>query len=163
MIYVSNLPHAKRPVSVGWQFSTVMLLPRRRSSWGAILAQDRIASSQTVVEVAMAQLEHLRPLLPEKVRLLADRWYPTGLFLAACQRLSVEALMRLKRNRKLYRVAPPAPVGKRGAPRKDGDLFQAASRTPGETPTTNGRAATTPASQSKSLPGISCISARPAR
>ena len=27
MIYVPNLPHATKPVSVGWQFSTVMLLP----------------------------------------------------------------------------------------------------------------------------------------
>lgn len=124
IIYVSNLPHAKRPVSVGWQFSTVMLLPTRRSSWGAILAQDRIASSQTAVGVAITQLERLRSLLPEKVRVLADRWYPTGPFVAACQRLSLEALMRLKRNRKLYRAAPPAPAGKRGAPRKDGDLFQ---------------------------------------
>lgn len=124
MIYVSNLPHAKRPVSVGWQFSTVMLLPNRRSSWGAILSQERIASSQTAVEVAVAQLEHLRPLLPDEVRVLADRWYPTGPFLFACQRLRVEALMRLKRNRKLYRAAPPAEAGKRGARRKDGDLFQ---------------------------------------
>lgn len=124
MIYVSNLPHAKRPVSVGWQFSTVMLLPNRRSSWGAILSQERIASSQTAVEVAVGQLEQVRPLLPEGVRLLADRWYPTGPFLSACQRLEVEALMRLKRNRKLYRAAPVAPVGKRGAPRKDGALFQ---------------------------------------
>jgi hypothetical protein len=123
-IYVSNLPQAKRPVSVGWQFSTVMLLPTRRSSWGAILSQERIASFQTAVGVGMAQLEHLRPLLPEGVRLLADRWYPTAPFLVACQRLQMQALMRLKRNRKLYRVAPPAQRGKRGAPHKDGSLFQ---------------------------------------
>jgi hypothetical protein len=37
IIYLPNLPHAKRPVSVGWQFSTVMLLPHSPSSWGAIL------------------------------------------------------------------------------------------------------------------------------
>ncbi len=124
IIYVSNLPHAKRPVSVGWQFSTVMLLPNRRSSWGAILSQRRIASTQTAVEIAVEQLEQVRPLLPDQVRVLADRWYPTGPFLSACQRLQVEALMRLKRNRKLYRAAPQAEAGKRGAPRKDGDLFQ---------------------------------------
>lgn len=124
MIDVSNLPHAKRPVSVGWQFSTVLLLPQRRSSWGAILSQQRIASSQTAVEVGIGQLEHLRPLLPNEVRLLADRWYPTGPFLSACQRLAIDALMRLKRNRKLYRAAPAAPAGKRGAPRKHGTLFQ---------------------------------------
>jgi hypothetical protein len=124
IIYVSNLPHAKRPVSVGWQFSTVMLLPNRRSSWGAILSQERIASSQRAIGVGIAQLEHLRPLLPDGVRLLADRWYPTGPFLSACQRLQIDALMRLKRNRKLYRAVPPAKAGKRGAPRKDGTLFQ---------------------------------------
>jgi len=125
MIYVSNLPHASKPVSVGWQFSTVMLLPNQRSSWGAILSQQRIASAQTAVGVAISQLEYLRPLLPEGVRVLADRWYPTGPFLLACQRLQIEALMRLKRNRKLYRAAPPARTGKRGAPCKDGALFQA--------------------------------------
>lgn len=124
IIYVSNLPHAKRPVSVGWQFSTVMLLPNRRSSWGAILSQRRISSAQTAVGVAIAQLDLLRPLLPDGVRLLADRWYPTGPFLSACHRLKLEALMRLKRNRKLYRAAQPAPAGKRGAPCKDGALFQ---------------------------------------
>lgn len=32
--------------------------------------------------------------------------------------------MRLKRTRKLSRPAPAPPPGKRGAPRKDGDLFQ---------------------------------------
>jgi hypothetical protein len=31
-ISLPNLPHAKRPVSVGWQVSTVMLLPESRSS-----------------------------------------------------------------------------------------------------------------------------------
>lgn len=124
MIYVSNLPHAKRPVSVGWQFSTVMLLPTRRSSWGAILSQERIESSQTAVGVAVSQVERLRPLLPDGIRLLADRWYPTGPFLAVCQRLHLEVLIRLKRNRKLYRTAPPPPEGKRGAPCKDGALFQ---------------------------------------
>jgi hypothetical protein len=124
MIYVPNLPHATKPVSVGWQFSTVMLLPNQPSSWGAILSQRRIASSQTAVSVGIEQVETLRPLLPASARLLADRWYVTGPFLLACQRMQLPALMRLKRNRKLYRPAPPHPPGKRGTPRKDGDLFQ---------------------------------------
>jgi hypothetical protein len=124
MIYVPNLPHATKPVSVGWQFSTVMLLPNQPSSWGAILSQRRIASSQTAVSVGIEQVETLRPLLPASARLLADRWYVTGPFRLACQRMQLPALMRLKRNRKLYRPAPPHPPGKRGTPRKDGDLFQ---------------------------------------
>jgi hypothetical protein len=124
MIYVPNLPHAKKPVSVGWQFSTVMLLPTTKSSWGAILDQRRIASGQTAVEVAVQQLESLLALLPREVRVLGDRWYVTGSFVQACQRLCIGALLRLKRNRKLYRPAPPPVAGKRGAPRKDGPLFQ---------------------------------------
>jgi hypothetical protein len=124
IIYVPNLPRAKRPVSAGWHFSTVMLLPATRSSWGAILAQRRIRSEETAVSVAIDQLEGLRDLLPAGACLLADRWYATGPFVAACQRLRLGALLRLKRNRKLYRPAPPPVVGKRGAPRKDGPLFQ---------------------------------------
>jgi hypothetical protein len=124
IIYVPNLSHAKRPVSVGWQVSTVMLLPATRSSWGALLAQRRITSDETAVWVAIDQLESLRCLLPAGTRLLADRCYATGPFVAACQRLRFFALVRLKRNRKLYRQAPEPVVGKRGAPRKDGDLFQ---------------------------------------
>jgi hypothetical protein len=124
IIYVPNLPHAKRPVSVGWQVSTVMLLPATRSSWGAILAQRRIQSEETAVAVAIDQLESLRRLLPAGTRILADRWYATGPFVAASPRLQMPALLRLKRNRKLYRQAPPPVAGKRGAPRKDGDLFQ---------------------------------------
>lgn len=124
IIYLPNLPHAKRPVSVGWQFSTIMLLPTTPSSWGAILSQRRIPGTETAISVAMEQLEELLPLLPACRRLLADRWYPTGPFVVACQRLSLDALLRLKRNRKLYRQAPPPEAGKRGAPRKDGDVFQ---------------------------------------
>lgn len=124
MIYVPNLPQATKPVSVGWQFSTVMLLPNTPSSWGAILSQQRIGSTETAVSVGIEQLEVLCPLLPVSARLLADRWYATGPFVQACQRLHLPTLMRLKRNRKLYRPAPAHPPGKRGTPRKDGDLFQ---------------------------------------
>jgi hypothetical protein len=124
IIYLPNLPHTKRPVGVGWQFSTVMLLPNQPSSWGAILSQCRITSTQTAISVAVQQLEGLAPLLPVGTRVLADRWYATGPFVSACKRLHLDGLVRLKRNRKLYRQAPLPLPGNRGAPRKDGDLFQ---------------------------------------
>lgn len=124
MIYVPNLPHATKPVSVGWQFSTIMLLPQTPSSWGGILSQRRIPSDRTAIAVGIEQLEALRAMLPESIRLLADRWYVSGPFLQACQRLQIPALIRLKRNRKLYRPAPARCPGQRGPSRKDGDLFQ---------------------------------------
>jgi hypothetical protein len=33
MIYMPNMPHATKPVSVGWQFSTLMLESEQSSSW----------------------------------------------------------------------------------------------------------------------------------
>jgi DDE superfamily endonuclease len=125
MIYVPNMPHATTPVSVGYQFSTVMLLPEQASSWVGILEQRRIGTAQTAIEVGIAQVRALLPLLPgRRVILLADRWYATAAFVRICHELRMGALIRLKRNRKLYRAAPPRQPKQRGAPCKQGALFQ---------------------------------------
>jgi hypothetical protein len=125
MIYVPNMPHATKPVSVGYQFSTLMLLPEQPSSWVGILEQRRISSEQTAIEVGIEQLRAVLPLMPERrVILLADRWYATASFVCACHELGCQTLIRLKRNRKLYRAAPPRKEKQRGAPCKHGPLFQ---------------------------------------
>jgi len=125
MIYVPNMPHATKPVSVGYQFSTVMLLPEQPSSWVGILEQRRIGTAQTAIEVGSEQLRALLPLMPgRRVILLADRWYATARFVCTCREVGVGALIRLKRNRKLYRAAPPRQPKQRGAPYKHGPLFQ---------------------------------------
>jgi hypothetical protein len=124
MIYVPNMPHATKPVSVGWQFSTVMLLPDHPSSWVGILDQQRIGTEQTAIEVGITQLRAVLALMSRPVIVLADRWYAVARFLCACRELGCEALIRLKRNRKLYRRAPPRKEKQRGAPCKHGPLFQ---------------------------------------
>jgi hypothetical protein len=124
MIYKPNLPHADKPVSVGWQFSTLMLLPSQPSSWVGVLDQRRISTEQTAIEVGIAQLHAVLPLLKRQVIVLADRWYAGVRFVQACHELGYGGLIRLKRNRKLYRVAPPRQPKQRGAPRKHGALFQ---------------------------------------
>ena len=135
MIYMPNMPHATKPVSVGYQFSTVMLLPEQPSSWVGILEQRRIGTDQTAIGVG---IEQLRALLPQmdgrRVILLADRWYATASFVQVCRELQVGVLIRLKRNRKLYRAAPPRQPKQRGAPCKHGPLFQ------GSRPETHGPA-----------------------
>lgn len=123
IIHVSNLPRAAKPISVGWQFSTVMLLPEAASSWVGILDQQRIPTAQTAIEVAIAQLQALIPLLQRPVILLADRWYATSEFLRACQQLGIQVLIRLKSNRRLYR-RPGNPTKKKGRPPLDGALLQ---------------------------------------
>jgi hypothetical protein len=123
MIYVPNLPHATTPVSVGWQFSTLMLLPEQPSSWVGILEQRRIGSEQTAIEVGIDQLRTVLPLIGRQVIVLTDRWYAGVRFAQVCHELGCAALIRLKRNRKLYRATPPR-TGKRGTPCKHGPLFQ---------------------------------------
>lgn len=122
IIHVSNLPRAVKPISVGWQFSTVMLLPEHPSSWVGILDQERIATDQTAIQVAIAQLRALVPLVQRPIIIVADRWYATADFLRACQHLGCQVLIRLKRNRKLYR--PPVRKSGKGRPPLDGPLFQ---------------------------------------
>lgn len=133
IIHLSNLPLVDKPIGIGWMFSTVVLVPEQTSSWTPILEQQRISSEQTAIEVAIAQLQALKPLFGKRpVIILADRWYATPEFLRACQELGYSVLLRLKSNRKLYRV--PVRRHKLGAPPKDGPLFQ------GKRPETHGEA-----------------------
>lgn len=122
IIYVPNLPRAAKPVSVGWQFSTVMLLPNVAGSWVSILDQRRIRTDQTAIEGAISQLREVVPQLHRQVVILADRWYATADFLRACRELGCQVLIRLKRNRKLYRE--PVRTCKRGRIPLDGPLLQ---------------------------------------
>jgi len=65
IIHLSNLPLVDKPISIGWTFSTVVLVPEQASSWTPILDQERISSEQTAIEVAIGQLQ-------------APLWDPTG-------------------------------------------------------------------------------------
>jgi hypothetical protein len=123
VVYVPNLPESSRPISYGWQFSTVVILPKQPSSWTAVLDQQRISSEQTSVQVAARQLRELAPLLDCRPIVATDRWYSCAPFLLLTEGLPFDKLLRLKRKRVLYRAAP-TPTGKRGAPRKDGERFQ---------------------------------------
>ena len=109
IIHVSNLSRAAKPISVGCHYSIVMLLPEVASSWVGILDQRRIETAQTAIEVAIAQVQAVVPLIKQPIIILADRWYATADFLRACKALGCQVLIRLKRNRKLYRL----PVRKR--------------------------------------------------
>jgi hypothetical protein len=52
-IHISNLPLADKPLSIGWMFSVVGLLPEQTSSWTTSLDFKRISSEQTAVGVAI--------------------------------------------------------------------------------------------------------------
>jgi hypothetical protein len=118
------LPQADKPISVGWTFSSVVLLPDEPSSWAPILDQARVPTSKTPIQVAIEQLTALRPLLGKRpVTVLADRAYGTPEFLRACRDLGYQVLVRLKGNRKLYRPGGVR-LHQRGPTPQHGALFQ---------------------------------------
>lgn len=124
-LYLPNLPESRTPpVTAGWQFSTLVVLPQEPSSWNYVLDSRRIESGQTAGQVAAQQLSEGVALLPEGLRplLLGDRYYPTAPFLQATGCLACDKRLRCNRNRVFYRAAP-ARTGQRGAPRKDGARF----------------------------------------
>lgn len=122
-IHVSNLPLADKPISIGWMFSVVALLPEQASSWSPPLDFQRICTEQTAVGVAIEQLRRLKPLFGSRqVIVVADRWYGTPEMLRACQKLGYRVLIRLKSNRKLSRQ--PMRRFPLGRPPVDGPLLQ---------------------------------------
>src|SRR5260370_23385588 len=81
IIHLPNLPLVDKAIGIGWTFSTVVLIPEQASSWTPILDQERVSSEQTAIEVAIAQLQALRPLFgSRRVIIRADRWYGTPEF-----------------------------------------------------------------------------------
>lgn len=121
--HVHNLPECKKAITFGWQFSTVVALPQTPSSWTYILDQQRVRSNTTAIEVAEGQLRALLAHLPKQSIVVLDRGYDANWLWCRCSALGVGVLGRLKSNRCLYRTAP-APTGKRGGPRLDGDKLQ---------------------------------------
>ena len=121
-VHAANPPEGSKPVVAGWQYSTLAVLPEAAGSWAYVLDTQRIPSHQTQGQIATGQLQSVLPLLPARPLLLADGYYGSQSFVRQTQGLACDKLLRLARNRSLYRPAPPR-TGKRGAPRKDGARF----------------------------------------
>ena len=122
-VHQSNLPQGSVPTAPGWQFSTLTALPDTPSSWTYILDHIRIQSQQTQGQAAAQQPTALVPQLASRPLLLGDGYYGGVTFLQQIADVPCDALLRLAKNRVLYRPAPPPTAG-RGAPRKDGARFQ---------------------------------------
>ena len=123
LVYCPNLPHDARPVRPGWQFSTVVALPDPVSSWVYVLDNQRVASAETAITVGAAQVRAVLPLLPARPILAADGHYGCTAWVQATADVLCDQLLRTRRDRVLYRPAPPR-TGQRGAPKKDGPRFQ---------------------------------------
>jgi hypothetical protein len=121
--YVHNLPDCNTPVTAGWQFSALVVLPETPGSWTYLLVHQRISSEQTPVEVAAEQLRQIVPLLSASPLNLGDRGYGSAAFVKTTAGIACDLLLQFSSDRVFYRAAP-AKMGKRGAPKKDGERFK---------------------------------------
>lgn len=122
--HVHNLPECDKPVTYGWQFSTLVTLPQTPGSWTYVLDQQRVSTDTTPAQVALEQLARLCQSCQAHIIGVLDRAYDATWLWCQLSDLPLQGcLIRLKLNRCFYR-ATPVPTGKRGAPRKDGDKLQ---------------------------------------
>ncbi len=123
-LYVHNLPKSAAPVTVGWSFSSLVVLPETTSSWTYVLDNQRIPSQTTAAHMAADQLGEVVPHLPVRALLVADRYYGSATFVGATAAVACDKLLRTPGNRVFYRPAPPHRKRRRGAPKKDGRPFK---------------------------------------
>jgi hypothetical protein len=124
-LFVHNLPECTKPITYGWQFSMLAVLPLVTSSWCYVLDCLRSETEQTAAQVAADQLAALSKVVAQRMLVVADRYYGSAAFITSLEgtQAGCDALLRIKADRVFYRQAPP-PTGKRGAPRKDGPRFK---------------------------------------
>jgi len=132
-VHQSNLPKGCKPVTPGWQFSTLTVLPETPSSWTYILDNIRVRSDQTQGQAAAEQIKEVAPQFSERPIALGDGYYGSMAFLQLVAEAPCDFLLRFGKNRVLYRPAPPK-TGKRGAPKKDGARFVCKDPATHETP-----------------------------
>lgn len=121
-VHASNLPKGTKPVRAGWQFSTLVVLPDTHSSWTYVLDNRRINSDDTQASVMADQLRETLPLLPARPLFLGDGYYGSAVFLAFVAELPCDLLIRLAKNRVLYREPPPE-APRPGHPTWHGERF----------------------------------------
>lgn len=123
-VHVSNQAKGGKATTPGLQYSCLMAVLEEPSSWNYALDVERIPSAKTPVKVISEQLAKTVPLLQERPLFLGDGGYGNVAFLLNSQGIECDKLLRIAKNRILYRAAPPRPEKSGpGQPKKDGDKF----------------------------------------
>lgn len=110
------------PITIGYGFSSLGIVPENKGSWFLPLLHERIESALTPREKATKQLETLVPLLAKRPIALYDSEYGSGVFFRQTAQIECDLLVRIKSHRTTYR-APDVSQG-RGRPRKHGPAFR---------------------------------------
>ncbi len=114
-------------VTVGYPYSLLEWCAEPHSSWSLPLDVRRIPSQKTAQEVGAEQVQALAALrlgCNEALDIVtADGKYGNAGFLGLLRGLRLGIVVRLRRDRVLYRPAPPVSPARRGRPHKHGRRF----------------------------------------
>lgn len=114
------------PITAGFAFSTLALLPEPGTRWVLPLMHERIGPDEKAPQVAARQLKTLVEALRRRgwPRALAlfDSQYGCAPFLKATSEVAVDLLFRLRSNRVVWGVPPP--YSGRGKPCTHGHKFK---------------------------------------
>ncbi len=112
-----------RPITIGYDFSTVSWVPEWAGSWAPPLLFERISSAETPLQKGAEQLRRISQVVPQGVRLVSlwDSEYGCAPFVKATHDIAADKLFRLRPN--LCLRGPPPPSPGRGRPARPGPAF----------------------------------------
>jgi hypothetical protein len=114
-------------ICVGYPYSLLDWVPEAHSSWSLSVSVKRIPSQMTAGEMGIAQIKALsenRSNPPDVLDIVAaDGKYGNARFLRPLQDQNCGLVVRLRRDRILYRAPTPSLRRKRGRPRVHGKRF----------------------------------------
>jgi hypothetical protein len=113
-----------QPIVAGWNYSWLVQIPERCSSWTAPLRVRRMQPGENINQVAAEQIRSfLRQRASDKLPpvFTFDAGYDPVQLGVALAGLDVSALVRLRSGRCFYADPPPGPTG--GRPRRHGAKF----------------------------------------
>jgi hypothetical protein len=114
-----------RPISIGYDFSTLSWVPELAGSWAPPLLFERISSAETPHQKGASQLRRISEAVQALgVRLVSlwDSEYGCASFVNATHDIAADKLFRLRPNRCLW--GPPPPYPGRGRPAVHGPAFR---------------------------------------
>ena len=111
-----------KPVTVGYGYSTLALIPEAEGSWALPLRHERITSWETPIQKAVWQLKKVCPKLPSRAISCWDIEYGCAPFITQTADIEVDKIIRLRSNLCLW-TSPPAYSG-RGRRRIHGTKFK---------------------------------------
>jgi DDE superfamily endonuclease len=97
----------QKPITIGYGFSTLGVVPEEQGSWFLPLLHERIKSDLTAGQKAAEQLKTVVGLLASRPLALYDSGYGNGTFFNLTAEIDCDLLTRVRPHRTLYREPPP--------------------------------------------------------